>query len=171
MVANTEGTAAPLDAGRATETGHQAQWEAYERIARANGFWHHIEPWAAELTALRARVDASERVREAAGEVRRHITERTHPDCDGDSAQWDGGFKAACSQVLAILDGVAVATPVDMDALETAWGIIANAYEGDWYKATPEWRAAAERFATDWGKRCASHALRASLAPTPEGTK
>jgi hypothetical protein len=57
---------APPDAGRATETGHQAQWEAYERIARANGFWHHIEPWAAELTALRARLDASERVREAA---------------------------------------------------------------------------------------------------------
>jgi hypothetical protein len=64
MVANAEG-AAPLDAGRATETGHQAQWEAYERIARANGFWHHIEPWAAELTALRARLDASERVRVA----------------------------------------------------------------------------------------------------------
>jgi hypothetical protein len=67
---------APLDAGRATETGHQAQWEAYERIARANGFWHHIEPWAAELTALRARLDASERVREAA---ERYIEEWDRP--------------------------------------------------------------------------------------------
>jgi hypothetical protein len=67
---------APPDAGRATETGHQAQWEAYERIARANGFWHHIEPWAAELTALRARLDASERVREAA---ERYIEEWDRP--------------------------------------------------------------------------------------------
>jgi hypothetical protein len=65
---------APPDAGRATETGHQAQWEAYERIARANGFWHHIEPWAAELTALRARLDASERVREAGVRVEKAIT-------------------------------------------------------------------------------------------------
>lgn len=32
------------------------------------------------------------------------------------------------------------------DLLETAWGIIANAYGGDWGKATPEWKAAAVRW-------------------------
>jgi hypothetical protein len=30
--------------------------------------------------------------------------------------------------------------------LEPAWGLIANAHEGNWDEATPEWRAAAERF-------------------------
>lgn len=34
----------------------------------------------------------------------------------------------------------------ELDALYTAWTIIANAHEGDWSKATPEWRAAAERW-------------------------
>ena len=32
------------------------------------------------------------------------------------------------------------------DLLEVAWGIIANANGGDWDKATPEWRGAAERW-------------------------
>ena len=32
------------------------------------------------------------------------------------------------------------------DALERAWGIIANAYEGIWADATPEWREASEAF-------------------------
>jgi hypothetical protein len=34
----------------------------------------------------------------------------------------------------------------EMDALYTAWTIIANANEGNWDRATPEWRAAAERW-------------------------
>ena len=44
------------------------------------------------------------------------------------------------------------ALPVDqsveslMESLDIAWGLIANANEGDWDKATPEWRAAAERW-------------------------
>ena len=38
----------------------------------------------------------------------------------------------------------------DSDLLETAWGIIANANEGDWDKATPEWRRAAERWRDEW---------------------
>lgn len=29
---------------------------------------------------------------------------------------------------------------------ESAWGLIANANEGNWERATPEWRAAAERW-------------------------
>jgi hypothetical protein len=33
-----------------------------------------------------------------------------------------------------------------LDSLETAWAIIANAYDGDWDKASPTWREAAERF-------------------------
>jgi len=32
------------------------------------------------------------------------------------------------------------------EAVEIAWGIIANAYGGDWSKASPEWREAAERW-------------------------
>lgn len=32
------------------------------------------------------------------------------------------------------------------DDLELAWGVIANAYGGDWEKAHPEWREAAERW-------------------------
>jgi hypothetical protein len=32
------------------------------------------------------------------------------------------------------------------EAMEIAWGIIANAHGGDWEKATPEWKAAAERW-------------------------
>jgi hypothetical protein len=31
-------------------------------------------------------------------------------------------------------------------AIEFAWGIIANAHGGDWSKATPEWREAAEKW-------------------------
>jgi len=30
------------------------------------------------------------------------------------------------------------------DAIEYAWGIIANAFGGNWEQATPEWRQAAE---------------------------
>lgn len=33
-----------------------------------------------------------------------------------------------------------------MDALEYAWGIIANAYGGDWSLASADWRAAAEKW-------------------------
>lgn len=32
------------------------------------------------------------------------------------------------------------------DAVEIAWGIIANAHGGNWDEATPEWKAAAERW-------------------------
>lgn len=41
-------------------------------------------------------------------------------------------------------------TEVEMrDALDTAWGIIANAGGGDWMKETQEWRTAA----TEWRNR------------------
>lgn len=36
------------------------------------------------------------------------------------------------------------------DLLYTAWTIIANAYEGDWDKATPEWHEAAVRWRNQW---------------------
>ena len=32
------------------------------------------------------------------------------------------------------------------DLFESAWGLIANAYEGDWLSAPDEWREAAERW-------------------------
>ena len=34
----------------------------------------------------------------------------------------------------------------DTDAIEAAWGIIANAGGGDWTKETPEWQEAAARW-------------------------
>lgn len=38
-----------------------------------------------------------------------------------------------------------------MASMETAWGIIANAHGGDWSKAAPEWKRAAERWRDeDW---------------------
>ena len=33
-----------------------------------------------------------------------------------------------------------------VDLLQIAWGIIANANGGDWDNAAPEWKAAAERW-------------------------
>ena len=35
---------------------------------------------------------------------------------------------------------------LNIGAIEAAWGIIANAHNGDWSKATPEWRDAAEQW-------------------------
>ena len=36
------------------------------------------------------------------------------------------------------------------DLLETAWGIICNAGEGDWDKEHPTWKEAAEKFRTKY---------------------
>jgi hypothetical protein len=36
--------------------------------------------------------------------------------------------------------------PSHLDGLELAWGLIANAGEGNWDRETPEWKAAAERW-------------------------
>jgi len=41
-------------------------------------------------------------------------------------------------------------TPDDPHGTMEAWGLIANAHEGDWSKATDEWRAAAERWRDRW---------------------
>lgn len=39
------------------------------------------------------------------------------------------------------------------ELLELAWGIISNAYGGDWEKAPPEWRVAAEKWRDKWYER------------------
>jgi len=44
--------------------------------------------------------------------------------------------------------------PTLLDALETALGLISNAFEGDWEKAPPNWRAAAERWRDDFIRIC-----------------
>lgn len=36
------------------------------------------------------------------------------------------------------------------NAIEEAWGIIANAHGGDWSKASAEWREAAERWRDEY---------------------
>ena len=33
-----------------------------------------------------------------------------------------------------------------LDSMEVAWGLIANAYGGDWDTASPKWKAAAKRW-------------------------
>lgn len=40
------------------------------------------------------------------------------------------------------------------NAIEVAWGIIANAHGGDWSKASPEWRQAAERWRDEYVTGC-----------------
>lgn len=51
----------------------------------------------------------------------------------------------------------------DCLSCEIAWGIIANAFGGDWSKASADWRGAAERWRDEWHRR---------LAPaSAEGTK
>ena len=36
------------------------------------------------------------------------------------------------------------------ELIELAWGVIANAYDGDWTKASEKWRGAAERWRERW---------------------
>lgn len=38
------------------------------------------------------------------------------------------------------------------DMLGAAWGIIANAFYGNWNEASPEWRQAAERWRDEYHK-------------------
>lgn len=38
------------------------------------------------------------------------------------------------------------------DLLESAWGIIANSYGGDWDRASPDWKRAAERWRDEYHK-------------------
>lgn len=40
--------------------------------------------------------------------------------------------------------------PSAFDLCETAWGVIANAYGGNWEDASDEWREAAERWRDLW---------------------
>lgn len=40
-----------------------------------------------------------------------------------------------------------------LDLLESAWGLIANANEGFWERATPMWRSAANQWRDQWLKR------------------
>ena len=37
-----------------------------------------------------------------------------------------------------------------LNAMEIAWGLIANAYGGDWYNAPDDWRKAAERWRDEY---------------------
>lgn len=45
-----------------------------------------------------------------------------------------------------VLDDYHQRNPSPFDMCETAWGIIANAWGGNWDEASPEWREAAERW-------------------------
>jgi hypothetical protein len=43
------------------------------------------------------------------------------------------------------------------DLLETAWGVIANAYGGNWDQADDVWRSAAERWRDRWHELLKQH--------------
>jgi len=53
------------------------------------------------------------------------------------------------------------------DAIETAWGIIANAFDGDWSKASPEWRQAAEQWRDRHVTPPRDEARKIAPTPTP----
>lgn len=42
------------------------------------------------------------------------------------------------------------------ELLDFAWGIIANAYSGDWDKASGQWKAAAEKWRDKWARMSVS---------------
>ena len=72
----------------------------------------------------------------------RYLALETVPVCGGD--------------LVLILDALERKPEPDIDmftALEAAWGLIANAYDGDWTKAPQRWREAAERWRDEqWHK-------------------
>lgn len=45
--------------------------------------------------------------------------------------------------------------PTDLDLLETAWGVIANAGGGNWTLETAEWQQAAKRWRDVYNRRVA----------------
>lgn len=45
-----------------------------------------------------------------------------------------------------------------LEALEDAWTLIANAHGGDWSKASPEWKEAAERWRDQHWNEAIKHA-------------
>lgn len=54
------------------------------------------------------------------------------------------------------------------ELLEAAWGIIANAYGGDWDKAQhPTWKQAAERWRDSYHEVVASLEIPSDAAETP----
>ena len=48
--------------------------------------------------------------------------------------------------------GIIIMETKEQNLLELAWGLIANANEGDWDKATKEWKEAAERWRDEYHK-------------------
>lgn len=44
-----------------------------------------------------------------------------------------------------------------LDALESAWGIIANSYGGDWTNGSPDWKKSAAKWRDEWMKIIGDH--------------
>ena len=65
----------------------------------------------------------------------------THPDPKNAELALPaaGGLLEAIRQVRAAIAGL-------VEHIDLAWGVIANAGDGDWSKESPEWRGAAERW-------------------------
>jgi hypothetical protein len=56
------------------------------------------------------------------------------------------GAQSDLTDLRALLDKVRAEVRKTDDAIDEAWGIIANAYDGDWSKAPMMWKSAAERW-------------------------
>ena len=83
-------------------------------------------------------------------------TKRLNHICKGTT---DMGVALIAGEILELsrrLDALERKPEPDIDmftALEAAWGLIANAYDGDWTKAPQRWREAAERWRDEqWHK-------------------
>ena len=55
-----------------------------------------------------------------------------------------------------------------IDGLESAWGLIANSYGGDWELANPDWRLAAERWREEYWHKVVCHKFTDSTIDEPE---
>jgi len=54
------------------------------------------------------------------------------------------------------------------ELISGAWGLIANAGEGDWTRESPEWQEAAKVWRENWHKYLDRHILRSSRAKSKE---
>jgi len=75
-----------------------------------------------------------------------HIGEFTHASSDFE----DVSYCVYDVDVVEVADRVEA--PLESNLLEAAWGIIANAHEGDWDRATCQWREAATRWRDEYHK-------------------
>jgi hypothetical protein len=100
------------------------EWLKYDCNADMIEFATEIcDAWAADREALKNRCNECEKFEPC----KNCIHTKTHPFTEAD------------------MERVRSELQIAIDLLETAWGIICNAGEGDWTKEHPEWQEAAKQ--------------------------